>query len=231
MLCLGDWNGASGWHFWMGSIDEAALFNRALNESEVQSITRSGLAGHDFRPDGIGDACDNCPAEYNPDQTDANGNGVGDVCEQPPQCSDGTTEQVIQTDPLLAPSIVACAGSWVGYVGDPASNSLCATGWHVCSPVVVPNDATMLLKVTYDVATSFAACFAYDAAQDYGTCQALACDGNSDDMAGMGAHCGGYYPGGSCISGGRVDAMTGSSSAGCGWQPGLSGVVCCRDAP
>lgn len=33
--------------------------------------------------DGIGDAQDNCPAVANPDQTDSNGNGVGDACEPP----------------------------------------------------------------------------------------------------------------------------------------------------
>ena len=29
----------------------------------------------------VGDACDNCPELSNPDQTDTDGNGIGDVCE------------------------------------------------------------------------------------------------------------------------------------------------------
>jgi hypothetical protein len=33
--------------------------------------------------DGVGDACDNCPYVYNPLQLDSNGNGIGDDCELP----------------------------------------------------------------------------------------------------------------------------------------------------
>ncbi len=35
-------------------------------------------------PDGVGDACDNCPSTPNEDQADSDGNGVGDACEPGP---------------------------------------------------------------------------------------------------------------------------------------------------
>ncbi len=38
-------------------------------------------SGPDTDGDGIADECDNCPALANPDQSDSNGNGVGDACE------------------------------------------------------------------------------------------------------------------------------------------------------
>ena len=34
--------------------------------------------------DGIGNACDNCPAVFNPDQHDTDGDGIGDLCDNCP---------------------------------------------------------------------------------------------------------------------------------------------------
>jgi len=36
---------------------------------------------NDNIPDDIGDVCDNCPSEFNPNQSDYNGNGFGDACD------------------------------------------------------------------------------------------------------------------------------------------------------
>ena len=54
---------------------DSNVFMRA----ESFSSTASGPG--DLDGDGIEDQLDNCPAVFNPDQTDDNSNGVGDVCE------------------------------------------------------------------------------------------------------------------------------------------------------
>ena len=47
-------------------------------------------AQSDRDEDGLGDACDNCPAVPNDDQADADGNGIGDACEVALACPRGT---------------------------------------------------------------------------------------------------------------------------------------------
>ncbi|MCL6592060.1 MAG: hypothetical protein K6U80_19190, partial [Firmicutes bacterium] len=39
---IGDWNGASLWHFWKGLIDDIRIYNRPLSETEVQNLYHEG---------------------------------------------------------------------------------------------------------------------------------------------------------------------------------------------
>jgi hypothetical protein len=68
----------TGGRGWVGSIDELAVFPRALSGEEVLAHSKLGL------PDGIGDACDNCSAVANTSQIDDDGDGRGDACDACP---------------------------------------------------------------------------------------------------------------------------------------------------
>ncbi len=46
-----------------------------------QTVTILECSSSDSDLDGVGDLCDNCPANANPDQADLDSNGIGDVCQ------------------------------------------------------------------------------------------------------------------------------------------------------
>lgn len=71
----------------------------------------AGPAAEDYDGDNICSDIDNCPEWYNPDQTDLNGNGVGDACE--------------------------CAGAFRVFNGEAQSDNL---GWRVASAGDIDND-------------------------------------------------------------------------------------------
>lgn len=51
------------------------------NKKSVWKYSECSLAVVDSDEDGVGDLCDNCPANYNPEQADSDEDGVGDACE------------------------------------------------------------------------------------------------------------------------------------------------------
>ncbi|MEJ2202117.1 MAG: hypothetical protein P8X63_14040, partial [Desulfuromonadaceae bacterium] len=65
-----------------GTVDEVAIYGKALSEAEIMQrcIELGQCAAGDADGDGVADAADNCPLEYNPDQTDSDADGIGNVC-------------------------------------------------------------------------------------------------------------------------------------------------------
>jgi len=64
-------------------VSEVVLHTQVNGWEEIDAVELIGeAAGPD--PDGVGDACDNCPGAYNPDQEETDGDGVGDVCDNCP---------------------------------------------------------------------------------------------------------------------------------------------------
>jgi alpha-tubulin suppressor-like RCC1 family protein/PKD repeat protein len=79
-----------------GQLGDCTTINRY---SPVQIMDTDG--------DGIGDACDNCPSTYNPDQADSDSDGIGDACDvnRPPIANDqsvSTNEDVPINISLIA---------------------------------------------------------------------------------------------------------------------------------
>lgn len=69
-----------------GQIDELEIFNRALSQSEIQSIVNADSAGKckpnaDLDGDSIFDVNDNCPSVPNTDQLNTDGDAEGDACD------------------------------------------------------------------------------------------------------------------------------------------------------
>jgi len=63
------------------------LFPTLCNsDSDCESGEFCSLNQEDFElePDGVGDACDNCPVDYNPDQENSDGDRFGNVCDPTP---------------------------------------------------------------------------------------------------------------------------------------------------
>ena len=63
------------------SIDSIALWSDRIVYATVRDAFGSKIRRYSLSSDGYGDACDNCPLVYNPDQADADSDGIGNACE------------------------------------------------------------------------------------------------------------------------------------------------------
>lgn len=89
-------SGSTAKQFLNAFVDEVAIFGRALTATEVATFYQLGRRHTGpYKGDGVGNACDNCPA-FNPDQTDADHDGLGDYGSQCDTCvdSDGRNQFV-----------------------------------------------------------------------------------------------------------------------------------------
>jgi len=86
-----------------------------------------GCTGVDSDGDGVADSCDNCASVSNPDQTDSNGNGMGDACEQsttpppPPGGDQPSGDQPAQQDAPAQQSAPAAEPSGQFVLGERVS--------------------------------------------------------------------------------------------------------------
>ena len=117
----------SGHHVFEGGIDEVAVFNKALSQSEIQNIYTNGLG------DGVGDACtdectagtDNCDTNASCTDTttgftcacDTGYSGDGETCTDIDECTAGTDNCDANATCTDTDGSFTCACN-TGYSGD-----------------------------------------------------------------------------------------------------------------
>jgi putative hemolysin len=89
---------------WGSGWNGNGYFKVGYGECAIEQYAVYAYLDIDSDGDGIADAIDNCPSDYNPAQTDTDGDGLGNVCD-PDDDNDGFTddkELYMGTDPLDA---------------------------------------------------------------------------------------------------------------------------------
>jgi hypothetical protein len=138
--------------------------NGDLNTPGGDGCEAPVVAADDSDADGVSNATDNCPNVANPDQRDADGDGVGDVCDptpdgnptpQPETCNgvddnlDGTVDNISLPhamggcDAFFHPIVVACDPGWSDVDGSPLNG---------CEQEIAPTGASGLVinEIDYD---------------------------------------------------------------------------------
>ena len=134
---IGRWYCAAGKNF-DGLIDEVQVFNRSLSAAEIKAEFDAGSEGKckggDTDGDGVIDDADNCPAVFNPDQSDLDSQDGGDVCDL---CPDDATD-------LCDTSF--SAGETVGSDGGIVNNSAGEVTMAIPSGALSDNTSISLTK-------------------------------------------------------------------------------------
>jgi len=97
-----------------GTYDAYLHFDPIPSLPELRSIPMPIVSGipiwvagdPDQDKDGIPDYIDNCPLISNPDQADADGDGIGDVCDTPPTTTTTTIQPVTTTTTSAAATFI-----------------------------------------------------------------------------------------------------------------------------
>ncbi len=96
----------------------------------------------DVDGDGALDTVDNCPDNYNPDQFDTDGDGVGDVCEAP----------VISSIRSLDQDTSGTVGQYFYIQGDYLANNLQGVYFHggVEAEIILPSKKILIVEIPVD---------------------------------------------------------------------------------
>jgi hypothetical protein len=98
--------GAASDQIGAGAAEDVAIYGEPLDQSDVQAhlavseaapatVLLAPILGPDYDEDGVSDSADNCVATANPEQEDANFDGIGDACESEPDSDeDGVADEV-----------------------------------------------------------------------------------------------------------------------------------------